>query len=99
MLVETEWPGDAIAAPICLTCDREDALSQNRVDDHSDQTDADPTAVVLEDWRDAVIKPAPGVQRRARSDNCRAPGRSIARLSRNRRRKLRRQAEVGASAG
>jgi uncharacterized protein YjiS (DUF1127 family) len=60
MLFETEPPGDTIAAPICLTNDREDALSRNRVDSHSDQADAEPTAVLLEDWRDTVIKPAAG---------------------------------------
>jgi hypothetical protein len=60
MLFETESPGDTIAAPICLTNDREDALSRNRVDSHSDQADAEPTAVLLEDWRDTVIKPAAG---------------------------------------
>ena len=60
MLFETEAPGDTIAAPICLTNDREDALSRNRVDSHSDQADAEPTAVLLEDWRDTVIRPAAG---------------------------------------
>jgi len=60
MLFEPEWPGDTIAAPICLTNDREDPLSRNRVDGHSDQVDAGPTAVLLEDWRDTVIKPAAG---------------------------------------
>jgi len=60
MLFETESPGDTIAAPICLTNDREDLLSRNRVDSHSDQADAEPTAVLLEDWRDTVIKPAAG---------------------------------------
>jgi uncharacterized protein YjiS (DUF1127 family) len=60
MLFETEWRDDTIAAPICLTNDREDALSRNRVDSHSDQADAEPTAVLLEDWRDTIIKPAAG---------------------------------------
>jgi hypothetical protein len=60
MLFETESPGDTIAAPICHTNDREDALSRNPVDSHSDQADAEPTAVLLEDWRDTVIKPAAG---------------------------------------
>ena len=59
MLFDTEWPDDTIAAPICLTNDREDALSRNRVDSHSDRADAEP-AVLLEDWGDTVIKPAAG---------------------------------------
>ena len=56
---ESQWPGDAIAAPFCPACDRGAAFfeglgrSWNRVD-------ADTTAVVLKDRRDAVIKPAPG---------------------------------------
>jgi uncharacterized protein YjiS (DUF1127 family) len=68
MRFESEWPGDAIAAPIWGMYDREDVFfeslggrSWNRVDRRSDQADADPMAVVLKDWRDTVINLAPGI--------------------------------------
>jgi uncharacterized protein YjiS (DUF1127 family) len=68
MRFESQWPGDAIAAPIWGMYDREDAFfesfggrSWNRVYRRSDQTDADPMAVVLKDWRDTVINLAPGI--------------------------------------
>jgi len=66
MQCESRWPGDAIAAPFCPACDRGDGFfdglgrSWNRVDSRADRADADTTAVVLKDRRDAVIKPAPG---------------------------------------
>lgn len=61
MQFDSQWPGDAIAAPFCPTYDREDALfegldgrSWNRVVSRSDQAEAAPTAVVLKDRPDAV---------------------------------------------
>jgi uncharacterized protein YjiS (DUF1127 family) len=63
MQCESQWPGDAIAAP---ACDRGDLFfeglgtSWNRVDSRADQADADTTAVVLKARYDAVIKPASG---------------------------------------
>jgi hypothetical protein len=57
MRFESQWPGDAIAAPVYGMYDPEDALfdclggrSWNGVDRRSDLADADPTAVVLNDW-------------------------------------------------
>ena len=51
MEFESQWPGDAIAAPSCPAYDREDAFfealgcrSWNRVDSRADQADADPLA-------------------------------------------------------
>jgi hypothetical protein len=53
MQFESQWPGDAIAAPFWPTGDREEGFfegpggkSWNRVDDRVDQADADPTAAV-----------------------------------------------------
>jgi hypothetical protein len=53
MQFESQWPGDAIAAPFCPTDDREDAFfegpggrSGNRVDSRADQANADPTTAV-----------------------------------------------------
>ena len=66
MQFESQWPGDAIAAPFRPSYDRGDAFfeglgrSWNRVDSRADQAEADTTAVVLKDRRNAVIKPAPG---------------------------------------
>jgi uncharacterized protein YjiS (DUF1127 family) len=66
MRCESQWPGDAIAAPFCLDYDRGYAFfeglgrSWNRVDSRADQADADTTAVVLKDRRDALTKPAAG---------------------------------------
>src|SRR5216683_3301404 len=64
MRFESQWPGDAIAAPIWGMYDREDAFcesldgrSWNRVDGRSDQADADPAAVVLPAGVDADIAP------------------------------------------
>src|ERR1700730_13647412 len=63
---ESQWPGDAIAAPFCPAYGREDAFFESlggrswaRVDRRADQLDADPTPVVLQNWRDAAINPAP----------------------------------------
>jgi hypothetical protein len=49
MEFESQWPGDAIAAPSCPAYNREDAFfealgcrSWNRVDSRADQADADP---------------------------------------------------------
>jgi uncharacterized protein YjiS (DUF1127 family) len=62
MRFESQWPGDAVAAPFCGAYDQEDASTESlgerswaRVDRRSDQADADPTAVVLQDWRDTAI--------------------------------------------
>jgi hypothetical protein len=66
MQCESQWPGDAIAAPFCPARDRGDAFfeglgrSWNRVDSRADRADADTIAVVLKDRHDAVIKPASG---------------------------------------
>ena len=64
MQYESQWPGDAIAAPICGTYDQQDALfeslggrSSNRIDKSSDQADADPAAVAQKDWRIWDVKP------------------------------------------
>ena len=68
MRLESQWPGDAFAAPIWGMSDREDAFfesfggkSWNRVDESSDQADAHPMAVALKNWRDTVINLAPGI--------------------------------------
>jgi uncharacterized protein YjiS (DUF1127 family) len=71
MRLESQWPGDAIAAPICDTYDREDAFferlgdrSRNRVDSRSERAEADPIAVVLEEGRRAQTAPTgPAVSR------------------------------------
>jgi uncharacterized protein YjiS (DUF1127 family) len=66
MQCESQWPGDAIAAPSYPACDRGDVFleglgtSWNRVESRADQADENITAVVLYDRHDAVIKPAPG---------------------------------------
>jgi uncharacterized protein YjiS (DUF1127 family) len=55
MRFESQWPGDAIAAPVYPTYDCEDAIfedlggkSWSRVDGYSDQTDVEPPVVVPE---------------------------------------------------
>jgi uncharacterized protein YjiS (DUF1127 family) len=68
MRFESQWPGDAVAAPICGTYDQQDAFleslggrSSNRTDKNSDQADADPAAVVEKDWRIWDVKPVESV--------------------------------------
>jgi uncharacterized protein YjiS (DUF1127 family) len=71
MQFESQWPGDAIAAPYCPAGGREDALferpggrSWNRVDSRADQADADPTAAVHR--RIQLARPLSKTNRRGR---------------------------------
>jgi uncharacterized protein YjiS (DUF1127 family) len=66
MQFESQWPGDAVAAPFWGAYDQQDALIESlgerswaRVARRSDQADADPTAVVLQDWRGTAINLRP----------------------------------------
>jgi uncharacterized protein YjiS (DUF1127 family) len=72
MRFESQWPGDAVAAPLCGMYDQEDASFENlggrswaRVDTCSNQVDADPIAVVLQDWHDTAINLAPASSARS----------------------------------
>lgn len=65
MEFESQWPGDAIAAPFCPAYDREDAFFESldgrswaRFDKRSEQLDTAPTAVLPQDWPDTAINPA-----------------------------------------
>jgi uncharacterized protein YjiS (DUF1127 family) len=65
MRFESQWPGDAVAAPFCGAYDQEDEFIESlggrswaRIDRRSDQA-AEPTAVVLQDWSDTAINLAP----------------------------------------
>jgi uncharacterized protein YjiS (DUF1127 family) len=57
MRPESEWPGDNVAAPVCGTCDWEDAFldslasSRNRLGTRWDRVDPVPTAFAATDWR------------------------------------------------
>jgi uncharacterized protein YjiS (DUF1127 family) len=66
MRFESEWPGDAVAAPICGTDDQEDEFFESLggrswlwVDKRSNHVDAAPIAVVLQDWCETAINLAP----------------------------------------
>jgi hypothetical protein len=66
---ESQWPGDAIAAPMCGTYNQQDAFfeslgggSWNRVYKSADQADADPTGVVQKDRRIRHVKPVEPVR-------------------------------------
>jgi uncharacterized protein YjiS (DUF1127 family) len=61
MRFESEWPGDAIAAPICRTYDREDVLFDslagrpwNRLDSRSDEADREMATTDLVGWRASI---------------------------------------------